>query len=142
MPNNRYERKQGSLPERGKKLRTINVNFTKLDKTQGQTLKEWEELGILAELMIKVQQLCSYTIVECQTQGLITHYHNCDFPENFDFTPPRHVTVDKWWTCHIKPNSKEVVAGYFEDDVFYVIFLDKDHTFWKIDLQARGKNKR
>jgi hypothetical protein len=27
--------------------------------------------------------------------------------------------------------GKECVIGYFEDNIFQIVFLDKDHEFWK-----------
>ena len=55
---------------------------------------------------------------------------------------PKHVTPDNWAVIHIKPNSKEVVAGFLENDVFYIVFLDKEHDFWDTDLQERNKNRK
>lgn len=47
-----------------------------------------------------------------------------------------------WAVIHIKPKSKEVVAGFLENDVFYIVFLDKEHNFWDTDLQDRNKNRK
>jgi len=55
---------------------------------------------------------------------------------------PKHVTPDNWAVIHIKPKSKEVVAGFLENDVFYIVFLDKEHDFWDTDLQDRNKNRK
>lgn len=55
-----------------------------------------------------------------------------DFPPNSAFTPPKHITGVTWAVIHITPKSKEVVVGFIEDDVFYVIFLDKEHKFWPV----------
>ena len=76
-------------------------------------------------------------------QQLIKQYTKVGFPENSEFIEPRHVTPTYWAVIHITQNSKEVVVGYLdENNVFYVIFLDKEHKFWPTDIQSRGKNKR
>ena len=45
--SNNYSRKQGQLLAKGSKERLISFSLDKLDNNQGQTLKEWESLGIL-----------------------------------------------------------------------------------------------
>ena len=59
-------------------------------------------------------------------------YLGCNqlFAEDSGFENPAHINNVTWAVIHVTDNSKEVVAGYIEDDVFYVVFLDKEHKFW------------
>lgn len=121
----------------------ISFCFSKIDKTQGQTIEEWEQLGLLSTFIIKTQQISNMEYQQALAQQLIKQYTKVGFPENSEFIEPRHVTPTYWAVIHITQNSKEVVVGYLdENNVFYIIFLDKEHKFWPTDIQSRGKNKR
>jgi hypothetical protein len=121
----------------------ISFCFSKIDKTQGQTIEEWEQLGLLSTFIVKTQQISNMQYQQALAQQLIKQYTKVGFPENSEFIEPRHVTPTYWAVIHITQNSKEVVVGYLdENNVFYVIFLDKEHKFWPTDIQNRGKNKR
>jgi len=53
------------------------------------------------------------------------------FPAKSDFTPPKHVASDVQWAVVKRgKGQKGRVAGYVIDNVFYPVFLDKDHRFW------------
>ena len=121
----------------------ISFCFSKLDKTQGQTIEEWQELGLLSTFIVRTQQISNMEYQQALAQQLIKQYTKIGFPENSEFTEPKHVTPTYWAVIHITQKSKEVVVGYLdENNVFYIVFLDKDHKFWPTDIQSRRKNKR
>ena len=135
---NKFDRKRGhseAIGDKNKKRR-ISFSIQYLDNTQGQSLKEWEAEGLLADLMLKIQQISQHTVEESLRCQFIKQYPTSKFKE------PKHVTPDNWAVIHIKPESKEVVAGFLENDVFYIVFLDKEHDFWDTDLQDRNKNRK
>lgn len=68
--------------------------------------------------------------MEVTRQQIIKEYPKGVFPQNSDFTEPKHITppVTSWCSMHIQ--GKECIIGYFDDNVFYIVFLDKDHRFW------------
>lgn len=141
--DNRYERKSGHRLAVGVRARTISFSWEKLDKNQGQTPSEWEQEGLLSQLCIRMQQIGQFEATTALAQQYIKQYTQVGFPPNSKFEIPKHVTPTYWGVIHVTPNSKEVVAGYIENDVFYVVFLDKDHLFWPTrNIQDRGKNKR
>ena len=139
---NNFDRRQGHLQALGAKKRSISFSFQYLDNTQGQSLKEWEAEGLLAEFIVRTQQISQYTVEETLRLQYIKQYTKVSFPPTSKFKEPKHVTPDNWAVIHIKPKSKEVVAGFLENDVFYIVFLDKEHNFWDTDLQDRNKNKK
>ena len=140
--NKDYSRKRGHFLEKGAKGKTISFSFDKLDNTQGQTLKQWEAEGLLADLCIRTQQISQHSVEECLRQQYVKQYTKVEFPPKSKFKEPMHITPANWAVIHIKPKSKEVVVGYLEDDVFHIVFLDKEHDFWDTDIQDRGKNKK
>lgn len=137
-----YTRKQGSRKAVGEKKRKISFSWEKLDAQQGQRIKEWEEEELLSQLCERMQQIGQYEAAEALHKQLIKQYTKVGFPSNSKFIEPKHVSPINWAVIHIKPKSKEVVAGYIDDDIFYIVFLDKEHHFWPTSIQDRGKNKR
>jgi hypothetical protein len=141
-PIDRYERKAGSRQAIGEKKRTITFSWVKLDPAQGQNIKQWEDGSLLSQLCIRMQQIGQQNATNALAQQLIKQYTQVGFPPDSKFKVPQHVSPIYWAVIHITPNSKEVVAGYIEDDVFYIVFLDKDHHFWPTNIQDRGKTRR
>ena len=125
MKTNKIQRKQGHLQAVGAKKRSISFSFQYLDNTQGQSIK-----------------ISQYAVEECLRLQYIKQYTKVTFPPTSKFKEPKHVTPDNWAVIHIKPKSKEVVAGFLENDVFYIVFLDKEHDFWDTNLQDRNKNRK
>ena len=140
---NSYIREQGNRPDKGAKRRCINFNLSKIVPDQGQTLEQWSNDGLLLKLTERIKQIGALTREETLQQKLIKEYPSkTGFPPNSEFTKPSYLNPERWAVMHITNNSKEVVVGYIEDDIFYVVFLDKEHKFWPTDIQDRGKNKR
>jgi hypothetical protein len=142
MTNNRYERKRGN---RGVVVQDNEISFswTKLDNTQGQSIAEWEKLGILSVFCKRLQQIGQFSSAEALAKQYIKQYTKIGLPEKSNFKEPKHISPPSYWAViHITTNSKEVVAGFIENNIFYIVFLDKEHDFWPTDIQDRGKNKR
>lgn len=68
-----------------------------------------------------------------------------EFPRNTDFEYPRHVPDGVRW-ARFRMESAMRLVGFFvseeaakgkelSPDVFYVVFLDKDHRFYKMEKQ-------
>ncbi|WP_411811948.1 hypothetical protein ACLB9Y_00915 [Chryseobacterium scophthalmum] len=125
-----YLREQGKKELKEKNKRNITFCFSKHIKGEGQSFEEWEEEGLLSQLFERLKQLGNYPVLVIKQNDWITEYHKVDFPPKSDFKVPQHISGVTWATIHIKPNSKAVIVGYIENDIFYVVFLDKDHRFW------------
>ncbi|MCF8374356.1 MAG: hypothetical protein K9H64_22225 [Bacteroidales bacterium] len=133
-----YTREQGRRNAIGNKQRKITFSFSKHikdDKGIGQSIEEWERLGLLKPLILRMKNLGQHTTLAVRQYNWIKEYHKVDFPPHSEFAEPKHVTGVTWAVMHITDNSKEVVVGYIEEDVFYIIFLDKDHKFWPSELK-------
>jgi hypothetical protein len=105
------------------------ISFKYLDRTQGQTLEQWEQDNILARAIDKLRHYCCDTL-NSQCGDKFTVYG--DFPpkKKTDFSIPKHVPEDaKWARIHI--TGKQIIAGYVNRNVFNVVFLDKEHKFYK-----------
>jgi len=138
-----YQRTRGHRPAKGAKKISITFSWIKLDRSQGQSIVQWEEEGLLAVLCEMMRQIGQYDEGQVFAEQMVKQYTKVGFPPDSRFDEPRHVSPANWAVIHIKPRSKEVVVGYVEESVFYIVFLDKEHEFWPtMDIQDRGKKKR
>jgi len=126
-----YKRESKGIETRqGKKEPFIVLSFRDFDRNQGQSFEEWEEEKLLALAVSKLREVCQLTIGQATAQQIIKQYTKIGFPPESGFEHPKHVLPDvTWCSMHIK--GKECVIGYFVDNVFQVVFLDKNHEFWK-----------
>jgi hypothetical protein len=101
-------------------------SFRDFDNTQGQTFAQWGDAKLLRVLLDKIREYSRKTIPEAN-QALFKIYGV--FPSHSRFTKPKHIIPDAIWaSMHIQ--GKECIAGHVIDNIFYVVFLDKEHHFW------------
>lgn len=134
-----FSRKSGKREALGPKAerRFLSFNFAKRCIQQGESFEDWENDGLLADLMQRLTQLSALTVPQAIAGNHITVYTKVIFPPKSGFKWPSHVPSDiKWSTFHLKPKSKEVIAGYLDTDIFFVVFLDKNHLFWECELKS------
>ena len=107
----------------------VVLSFKDFDRNQGQSFSEWQDDGLLALAIEKLKEICQYTVGQLVQQQIIKVYTKVPFPPKSGFVHPKHVPIDiDWSSMHIQ--GKPCIIGYFEDNIFHVVFLDKDHEFW------------
>ena len=131
-----FERKENFREEKVKTQdkNKIVFSFKDFDHTQPQhnpqNFTSWENDKTLAKLMESLKELTKKTFQEAEREGIITRYNT--FPENSDFTCPKYIDEDACWAVIKKiSGQKSRAVGYIVDNIFYLVFLDKDHKFWK-----------
>nr|WP_319552554.1 hypothetical protein [uncultured Vibrio sp.] len=152
-----------SLPEdtiETSKIETrCKFNFSYFDASQpaGQGFPGWSYNTGNASLTNLLDKLKDYTVESLnywQHQrtgggGLKVLEFYGDFPSKSDFTHPKHVPADAHWARFRLGNkvrlvgfiiSKNAIKDLDENDqqkfchnTFYVVFLDKDHKFYKTE---------
>jgi hypothetical protein len=120
---------KGIEPRQGRKEPLIVLSFKDFDRNQGQSFQEWEGEKLLALAVSKLREVCQLTVGQATAQQIIKPYTKVGFPPESGFEYPKHVLPDVTW-CSMHIQGKECVIGYFEDNIFQVVFLDKDHEFW------------
>lgn len=111
----------------------ILFSFRYLDRRQGQSFGDWQNDGLLAQALEVFHGYSSQRLAEAFSDRFKTYDR---FPERSDFSHPAHVPEDaRWISMHIQ--GKPCVIGHLDRNIFYVVFLDKEHCFYKTDLQAR-----
>jgi hypothetical protein len=125
-----YKRELKDLePRQGQREPLIVLSFKDFDRNQGQSFEEWQQEQLLALAIEKLREICQYTVGQVLQQQIVKVYTKVPFPPESGFVHPRHVAQDvDWASMHIQ--GKPCVIGYFEDNIFHVVFLDKDHEFW------------
>ena len=109
------------------RYKEICFNFKYLDKNQGQTYENWEEEKLLALMLNRFTHLSSQNIMEAQ-KGILKIYGE-QFPDKSAFDYPDYIPQNvKWGSIRIQ--GEERVIGFIKDNIFYVVFLDKNHKFW------------
>lgn len=83
----------------------------------------------MALTISKLREVCQLTVGQETAQRVIKAYTKVGFPPESGFVHTKHVLPDVNW-CSMHIQGKECVIGYFEDNIFHVVFLDKDHEFW------------
>ncbi len=112
-----------------KKEPFIVLSLKNFDINQGQSFEEWQADELLALALQKLRSLCEYTIPQATNLGILKIYTKVPFPPESEFIHPKHVPDDvDWSSMHI--GNKPCIIGYFEDNIFHVVFLDKEHDFW------------
>ena len=111
------------------------ISFKHLDKKQGASLYEWEQEGKLAHTIDVLSGYCQNTL-ESQFSDKFVIYGAYPSSDKAGYKCPTYISEDaNWGRIHI--TGKQIVAGHIVDNVFYVVFLDSEHQFYKTDLQNR-----
>jgi hypothetical protein len=110
------------------------ISFKYYDPRQGQAFDHWEKDQILAKALETLHGYCQRPSVDQCKSDKFTVYGA--FPKKSEFRHPEHVPPDAQWT-RIHVNGKQCVIGHVFKNIFYLVFLDKEHRFWPTDLQDR-----
>jgi hypothetical protein len=109
--------------------RKIVFSLRDFDRKQGQSFSEWEDDKLLALALDKLSQLSQLTVAQAQQQQILKIYTKIEFPPKSKFKYPKIIKENVLWASfHIQ--GKECIIGHIEDDIFHIVFLDKEHEFW------------
>ncbi len=129
----------------------FNFSYFVPDDKAGQDFKDWNQ-DELAKLFNKIRLYTQSPLNYWQTQNVgrfkvFVNYGS--FPTNTDFTEPKHIPIEVEW-CRFHLENKPRLIGFvipdschneeqgsrgfrFDKNTFYVVFLDKEHKFYKTD---------
>ncbi len=100
----------------------------------GQSLTTWAEDNKkpLLGLMQKVLHISKLTIAQASQDQSIKIYGDFPTSHDSDFRCPPNLTNEKQWgVIRNIGGQKARVAGFLKGNTFYVVYLDKEHRFWK-----------
>lgn len=114
-------------------LKPVLFSLKDFDTTQGQYFTDWHECELLVGMLERIKCLSSMTVKEAERGKSFTIYP-CFSPNTKVFVYPIGVTDDaRWASFHIQ--GKERIIGHIVKNIFYIVFLDKDHEFWPCELK-------
>lgn len=104
------------------------ISLKHFDSSQGQDFGDWQTAGLLAEAM---QTLHGYSAKGLREQFNKKFKSYGGFPsaDVCDFIYPKHIPEDAEWAS-MHTMGKPCLIGHIVGNVFYLVFLDKDHRFW------------
>lgn len=111
----------------------IVFNFKFLDPAQGQSFGEWEQEGLLSQAFDVFKNYSSQKMASSFSERFKCYK---GFPpgDKTEYQHPTHVPEDaKWASMHLQ--GEPCVIGHIHQNVFYVVFLDKNHKFWISELK-------
>ena len=99
----------------------------------GQSLKSWldAEPLLVQGLFDKFVFLSDNSLTASQQHEILSLYKQFPEKKNTDFSCPVGLEDENWGTIRKLNGQKGRAAGFLRDNIFYVVYLDKDHRFWK-----------
>jgi len=109
----------------------ITFSFKDLDVNQNQkeTFEIWESENLLLKLLNKIKDVSKQTVDEAKSSKVLNHYGSFPPSHKTKYKVPAYLSEELQW-CSLHIQGKEVLAGHMYENVFYIVFLDKDHHFW------------
>jgi hypothetical protein len=96
----------------------------------GQLISEWDE-NLLKKFFNKVDIIQELNYSQARDQRLIKFYTCFPKKEKTDFKCPDDLDPTSNWGTIQGFYQHARVAGFFDKRYFYIVFLDKDHKFYK-----------
>ncbi|MCK9373267.1 MAG: hypothetical protein M0P91_08715 [Sulfuricurvum sp.] len=128
-------------------------NFSYFDVQDGisQNFEDWEHFELI-KLLEKMKNYSKESL-EFWTKQNVGSFHVLEiygsFPVNSDFTQPKHIPHQaEWARFHLENlvrvigfvipeeyhnNSHPTTRMLFDKNTFYVVYLDRDHRFYKTE---------
>ena len=131
---------QSVLESKAKNISDLNnecfvISFRHLDRNQGDSFNTWQKEGKLATALDVLYGYCQRPL-DKQFSDNFKLYGNYPPNDKAGYRFPPYVPEDaKWARIHI--NGTQILAGHIVRNVFYIVFLDPNHSFYKTDIQDR-----
>ena len=99
-------------------------------KNDKQSYSSWESDKRLSKLLKTLQEICKCSVMKAIQQGLIKRYDSFPPSGSTFFKCPPEFEDHSWWVINKISGQKARAAGVMVDNVFYIVFFDKEHKFW------------
>lgn len=133
----------------------FNFHYFTHGKNAGQNFEEWNEQpgkSAIVKLLEKLKSYCEQPLTHWKTQrlesGNVLEIYN-KFPAHSTFKHPKCVPSDVCWG-RFRLGGTERLAGFvvpqniakennlrFDQNTFYVVFLDKNHEFYPTKMKKK-----
>ncbi|MDO5070671.1 MAG: hypothetical protein Q4D78_10865 [Neisseria zoodegmatis] len=107
--------------------------FQNTDQLPAQSLETWHTDGSTLDLLYSLVHISQRNITELQAgDKKLTLYKK--FPDKTvnEFSCPRELNESENWGCLRNIGGQKArVAGFLRNNIFYIVYLDKEHKFFK-----------
>ncbi|MBO4544791.1 MAG: hypothetical protein J5773_03300 [Verrucomicrobia bacterium] len=126
--------KRSLIPEKQKisvKEENFCISFEYFDSGQkyASSFKDWQKEGWLSKMLETLAGFCKRPLQEQFDGYKFKAYDSFPPKEKTMFERPKNIPLDAHW-ARIHILNKAVVVGHYYKNIFYVVFLDKEHKFW------------
>ena len=129
----------------------FNFSYFVNSDNAGQDFKDWTQEELI-KLLEKLKEYSKFPLSHWEKQKVGNYpvfvNYGSSFPQNTDFTEPKHIPLEAEW-CRIHLENRPRLIGFvipesfhdieqesngfrFDKNTFYVVFLDREHKFYKI----------
>ena len=107
--------------------------FQDTDMPPAQSLENWDQNNMLYDMLNSLKHMSQNNITELQLRDKkLTLYQSFPQASVNDFSLPANLSDAENWGCLRNIGGQKArIAGFLRDNVFYVVYLDKDHKFYK-----------
>ena len=135
--NKELEKEELNIQYLGRSLKNITFNFKYFThgSNYGEDFKDWTHEQ-LVELLNKMVEYSKKTIVEWVNEKNVFKTYTDKAECKFYFDLPDNIPKQKRKWARFRLESKTRLVGFFTnvidkcDNIFFVVFLDKDHRFY------------
>ncbi|NYA25790.1 hypothetical protein HZI65_07130 [Haemophilus haemolyticus] len=107
--------------------------FQNTDQLPAQSLETWHTDGSTIDLLRSLAHISQRNITELQAgDKKLTLYKSFPNKQVNEFSCPSGLSEDENWGCLRNIGGQKArVAGFLKNNIFYIVFLDKEHKFYK-----------
>lgn len=119
--------------EKNNKLLRFNLKYYRPVDNNGDSFEGWQKDQILDDLNNKLKDFSRKTKEELLRDGTLELYGG--YPDNSQFEKPKDIDGEYVVWSRLRITGRRRLIGFFmknnsnTEDVFYVVFLDKEHVF-------------
>lgn len=113
-------------------LISFNFKYYSHGDKQGQSFQEWSEDNILVDYNEKLVSFSNNGIEKLKRDGILEIYDN--YPKDSKFVCPPSLAKETISWARLRFTGKKRLIGFLvsideKRNIFYVVFLDKNHEF-------------
>ncbi|MFV8869113.1 hypothetical protein [Serratia fonticola] len=99
----------------------------------GQSFKTWINDGVISDFFDKLHFVTKNGVTNAMSDGILVNYSRFPDATVCDFDCPENISKEEnWGVIKFIGGQKRRVVGFLKDNIFYIVFLDRDHRFWKV----------
>lgn len=106
--------------------------FQNYDKEPVQSLNSWQNENRLLDMLESLNYISQNHITKLKSDEKLALYGSFPDSKVNDFPLPNQLNeTENWGTLRNIGGQQVRIAGFLRDNIFYIVYLDKAHCFYK-----------